>query len=173
MNLYQIDERLTTLIEEGYDLEWGTIFESEEELAKAIDEVALDLDTKIENIGLYIKNLEAEATMIKNEEDNLEKRRKANERKIEGLKRYLNSYLTAVYPKDEDRAKWKFKSPRVVLGYRKSSKVEILDESKINDKYVNYVTERKIDRDAIKRDIKNGKEVEGAFIKQNINLNIK
>ena len=173
MNLYSIDQRLVTLIEEGFDLEFGTIFESEEELAKAIDEVQLDLDTKIENIGCYIKNLEAEVEAFKKEEDNLETRRKQTERKIEGLKRYLNSYLTACYPNDSDRAKWKFKSPKVVLRYRKSSSVEVPDIEKLDKKYLKITTKVDPDKTAIKDAIKNGEEVEGAFIKQNINLNIK
>ena len=173
MNLYDIDQRLVTLIEEGFDLEFGTIFESEEELAKAIDEVQLDLDTKIENIGCYIKNLEAEVEAFKKEEDNLEARRKQTERKIEGLKRYLNGYLMACYPKDEDRAKWKFKSPKVVLGYRKSSSVEVPDIEKLDKKYLKITTKVDPDKTAIKDAIKNGEEVKGAFIKQNINLNIK
>ena len=173
MNLYSIDQRLVPLIEEGFDLEFGTIFESEEELAKAIDEVQLDLDTKIENIGCYIKNLEAEVEAFKKEEDNLETRRKQTERKIEGLKRYLNSYLTACYPNDSDRAKWKFKSPKVVLRYRKSSSVEVPDIEKLDKKYLKITTKVDPDKTAIKDAIKNGEEVEGAFIKQNINLNIK
>ena len=173
MNLYDIDQRLVTLIEEGFDLEFGTIFESEEELAKAIDEVQLDLDTKIENIGCYIKNLEAEVEAFKKEEDNLEARRKQTERKIEGLKRYLNGYLTACYPNDSDRAKWKFKSPKVVLGYRKSSSVEVPDIEKLDKKYLKITTKVDPDKTAIKDAIKNGEEVKGAFIKQNINLNIK
>ena len=173
MNLYDIDQRLVTLIEEGFDLEFGTIFESEEELAKAIDEVQLDLDTKIENIGCYIKNLEAEVEAFKKEEDNLELRRKQTERKIEGLKRYLNGYLTACYPNDSDRAKWKFNSPKVVLGYRKSSSVEVPDIEKLDKKYLKITTKVDPDKTAIKDAIKNGEEVKGAFIKQNINLNIK
>lgn len=173
MNLYDIDQRLVTLIEEGFDLEFGTIFESEEELAKAIDEVQLDLDTKIENIGCYIKNLEAEVEAFKKEEDNLESRRKQTERKIEGLKKYLNGYLSACYPNDDDRAKWKFKSPKCVLGYRKSSSVEVPDIEKLDKKYLKITTKVDPDKTAIKDAIKNGEEVKGAFIKQNINLNIK
>ena len=172
-NLYDIDSRLVTLIEEGFDTYDGTIYESEEELAKAIDEVQLDLDTKIENIGCYIKNLEAEVEAFKKEEDNLEARRKQTERKIEGLKRYLNGYLTACYPNDSDRAKWKFKSPKVVLGYRKSSSVEVPDIEKLDKKYLKITTKVDLDKTAIKDAIKNGEEVKGAFIKQNINLNIK
>lgn len=172
-NVWDIDERLVNLIERHFDIEDGTIYESEEELAKKIDEVSLELDTKIENIGLYIKNLEADVEAFKREEDNLEKRRKQSERKIESLKRYLNGYLMACYPNDDDRRKWKFKTARVVLGYRKSSSVEVPDIEKLDKKYLKVTTKVDPDKKAIGDAIKSGKEVVGAFIKQNINLNIK
>lgn len=173
MNLYDIDQRLVTLLEEHFDIEDGVLCESEEELAKKIDEVSLDLDTKIENIGCYIKNLEADVEALKREEDNLKARRKSAENKIEGLKRYLNGYLMACFPKDEDRAKWKFKSPKVVLGYRKSSSVEVPDIEKLDKKYLKITTKVDPDKKAIGDAIKSGKEVIGAFIKQNVNLSIK
>lgn len=173
MTLYDVDERLVTLINDHFDIEDGIIYETEEELSKKIDEVNLDLDTKIENIGCYIKNLEADVEALKKEEDNLEARRKQAERKIDGLKRYLNGYLMACYPNDADRAKWKFKSPKVVLGYRKSSSVEVPDIEKLDKKYLKITTKVDPDKKAIGQAIKNGEEVQGAFIKQNINLNIK
>ena len=172
-SLYEIDDRLVTLINEHFDVEDGVLCETDEELAQKIDEVALDLETKIENIGCYIKNLESDVEAFKKEEDNLEGRRKSIERKIEGLKRYLNGYLTACYPNDSDRAKWKFKSPKVVLGYRKSSSVEVPDIEKLDKKYLKITTKVDPDKKAIGDAIKSGEEVVGAFIKQNINLNIK
>lgn len=172
-NLYDIDSRLVTLIEEGFDTDDGTIYESEEELAKAIDEVQLDLDTKIENIGCYIKNLEADVEALKKEEDNLEKRRKQTERKIEGLKNYLNEYLTACYPNDEDRRKWKFKTPKVILGYRKSTKVEVPNLDVLDKEFITVKTEVSANKKAIGEALKNGKEVKGAYLKENINLSIK
>lgn len=173
MTLYDVDERLVTLINEHFDIEDGVLCETEEELAKKIDEVSLDLDTKIENIGCYIKNLESDVEALKKEEDNLKARRKSAENKIEGLKRYLNGYLIACFPKDEDRAKWKFKTPKVVLGYRKSSSVEVPDIEKLDKKYLKIATKVDPDKKAISDAIKSGEEVVGAFIKQNINLNIK
>ena len=135
-NLYDIDERLSTLIEEHFDIDDGTIYENASELAKKIDEIAIDLDTKIENIGCYIKNLEADVDALKKEEDNLAKRRKSAEKKIEGLKNYLNGYLIAVYPNDDDRAKWRFKTAKVVLVYRKSSSVEVPDIEKLDKQFI-------------------------------------
>ena len=105
-NLYDISDKLVNLIENSFDIETGEVYDSQEELDKAIDACELDLDTKLENIGCYIKNLEADVEALKKEEDNLYRRRKSTENKIEGLKRYLNGYLSACYPNEEDKAKW-------------------------------------------------------------------
>ena len=172
-NLYAIDDRLVTLIEEHFDTEDGTIYEDAGELAKKIDEVAINLDIKIENIGLYIKNLNAETEMIKHEEENLAKRRKTNERKIASLTNYLNGYLSACYPNEDDRRKWKFKTPRVVLGYRKSTSVEVPNIEELDKEYIKIKTETSVDKVAIKDAIKSGKEVKGAYLKDKINLSVK
>lgn len=173
MNVYQINDRFETILNEMFDPETGEVFQSQEEVDKALDEVGLELDTKIENIGCYIKNLEYEIDALKKEEDNLYKRRKAAENKIEGLKRYLNGFLVSVIPNDDDRRKWKFKTPRVVLGYRKSTTVEVPDLEKLDKNFIKIKTETSADKTAIKEAIKNGTEVKGAFLKDNINLSIK
>lgn len=173
MNLYDIDSRLETLINEQFDTEDGIIFDSEEELAKRIDEVALDLDTKIENIGCFIKNLEAENQALKTEEQNLKRRRTTNENKIEGLKKYLNGYLTATIADDNERAKWRFRTSKVILGYRKSTTVEVPDLEKLDKDFIKIKTETSADKIAIKEAIKGGEEVKGAFLKDNINLSVK
>lgn len=173
MTLYDIDERLVTLLNDHFDIEDGIVCETEEELAKKIDEVSLDLDTKIENIGCYIKNLEADVEALKKEEDNLYSRRKSAERKIESLKNYLNGYLTACYPNEDDKAKWRFKSPKVVLGFRKSTKVEVTDLQKLDKKYLKITTNIDPDKKAIGQALKNGEEVIGAVLKQNVNLSVK
>lgn len=173
MNVYQINDRFETILNEMFDPETGEVFQSQEEVDKALDEVGLELDTKIENIGCYIKNLEYEIDALKKEEDNLYKRRKAAENKIEGLKRYLNGFLISVMPNEDDRRKWKFKTPRVVLGYRKSTTVEVPDLEKLDKNFIKIKTETSADKTAIKEAIKNGTEVKGAFLKDNINLSIK
>lgn len=172
-NIWDIDERIVNLIENHFDVEDGVIYESEDELAKKIDEVSLELDTKIENIGCYIKNLESDIEALKKEEDNLYKRRKAAENKIEGLKRYLNSYLTSVMPNEDDRRKWKFKTPKVVLGYRKSTTVEVSDIEALSDEFLNLKIETTPNKKAIKEALTKGEKVEGAYLKENINLSVR
>lgn len=172
-NIWEIDERLVNLIDGHFDVEDGVIYESEDELAKKIDEVALELDKKIENIGCYIKNLESDVDALKKEEDNLKKRRKSAENKIEGLKRYLDGYLTACYPNESDKAKWKFKTAKCVLGFRKSTSVEVPNIDELDKGFIKVKTELSADKTAIKDAIKSGKEVKGAFLKNSLNLSVK
>jgi len=172
-NIYDVDLRLVTLLDDHFDTEDGVIYESEEELAKKIDEVALELDKKIENIGCYIKNLESDVDALKKEEDNLKKRRKSAENKIEGLKRYLDGYLTACYPNESDKAKWKFKTAKCLLGFRKSTSVEVPNIDELDKEFIKTKTEISADKTAIKDAIKSGKEVKGAFLKNNLNLSVK
>ena len=172
-SIYDIDSKLVTLLEEGFDETTGEIYESQEELDKAIDACEMELDKKIENIGCYIKNLESDIDALKKEEDNLKKRRKSAENKIEGLKRYLNGYLTACYPNESDKAKWKFKTTKCVLGFRKSTSVEVPNIDELDKGFIKIKTEVSADKTAIKDAIKSGKEVKGAFLKNNLNLSVK
>lgn len=96
MTLYDIDARLVMLLNDHFDIEDGVICETEEELAKKIDEVSLDLNTKISNIACFVKNLLSDAEQLKTEKQNLEKRQKQAERKAEYLKNYLDGYLHSV-----------------------------------------------------------------------------
>lgn len=173
MNVYQINDRFETILNEMFDPETGEVFQSQEEVDKALDEVGLELDTKIENIGCYIKNLEYEIDALKKEEDNLYKRRKAAENKIEGLKRYLNGFLVSVMPNEDDRRKWKFKTPRVVLGYRKSTTVEVSDIEALSDEFLNLKVETTPNKKAIKEALTKGEKVKGAYLKENINLSVR
>lgn len=173
MNLYSIDEKLFNLIENAVDVETGELYETQEELDKAIDECGIELEKKIENIGCFIKNLEADTKALKEEEANLKHRREVAEKKIESLKKYLNGYLMAVYPNDADRAKWKFNTAKVVMGFRKSTTVEVPNLDKLDKDFLKVKTEVSADKIAIKDAIKSGKTVDGAFLQENVNLSIK
>ena len=81
--------------------------------------------------------------------------------------------MTACYPNEDDKAKWRFKSPKVVLGFRKSTKVEVTDIQKLDKKYLKITTNIDPDKKAIGQALKNGEEVIGAVLKQNVNLSVK
>ena len=108
MKLYEINGELEKLI----DSETGEISNIE-----AFEQLSMERETKLENIALWIKNLESDATAIRAEEKALAERRRNMENRADGLRDYL-----AVMLGDGE----KFETPRVKLSWRKSSAVTIL-----------------------------------------------
>ena len=109
MTLYEIDKEIQALITEDGEIEDIERF----------DALAMERDKKIENVGCWIKNLDAEAAAIRKEEIALAERRHRLESKAERLTAYLDHALAGA----------KFESPRVAISYRKSKAVEIQDEA--------------------------------------------
>ena len=75
LKLYEIDAAIDAAIEAGTDPETGEITNLEELTA-----LQMQREEKLENIALYIKNLSAIATALKNEIDVLNERRKRTEK---------------------------------------------------------------------------------------------
>lgn len=108
MTIYEIDDAITSLV----DMETGEI-----EDEQRFDELQMERGKKIENIGLYYKNLVAEAKAIRDEEASLAERRKAIENKAERMKNLL------AYALNGER----FETARIRCSYRKSSSIEVDD----------------------------------------------
>ena len=106
MSIYEIDASIIALV----DGDTGEITDEE-----AYDALQMERDKKVENIGLFYKDLVAEAKAIKEEEAALAARRKAAENKAERLKNLL------AYALNGD----KFSTPRLKVSYRKSQTVEL------------------------------------------------
>ena len=168
MNLYKLDEIIKQVIEQGFtfDEETGEIlFES-----KDLDELQEALDTKLGNIIGYIKSLNMMADNMKSIKDEYSNRQKSYEKKAEYLKNYLDSWMKA-------NSKTKLETDSGVASYRKSSSVNILDESllesyiKDNTEYAKI--EYKPNKTSIKEAINSGKSIPGVEIKENQNLIIK
>lgn len=156
MTLFEINKALMDF-EFEIDEETGEILNANE-----LDELKMAREDKIEGIGLWIKNLEAEAEAVKHEKENMADRQKRLEKKAESLKGYL------IYALNGE----KFSTPKVAMTFRKSESVVIPDEYLIPDEYVNLSISRKPNKKAIKDALKSGKDVTGAELvtKQNIQI---
>jgi hypothetical protein len=95
------------------DTETGEVISQEE-----FDQLNIDREEKIESVVLWIKNLKAEAKAIKDEEENLAKRRKSLESKADSLTRFISRILMGS----------KFKTTRASVSYRKSKSVNIIGD---------------------------------------------
>ena len=142
----------------------------EEAIADTLEAIVGSVEDKADNISCILKNLEAEITAIKAEEDKLAKRRKAKENSYERMKEYLSESL-------QKMGIDKIETARNKITFRKSEKV-VCDEKfltwalNLRDDLVTF-SEPKANLTAIKKAIKDGEEIVGAElqIKQNIQIN--
>lgn len=132
--------------------------------ALLFDELQMSFEEKVENIACYIKNLQMLADGIKAEETALADRRKATEKKIA----YLKNLLT-----DNMDTSTKFATARCAVSFRSSEAVEITDEALIPKKLMVKKISFAPDKKAIKELLKTGKKIKGAYLKSNVNPQIK
>jgi hypothetical protein len=133
-----------------------------EDWSEFLDAVMMERDEKALGIACYIKNLAAEAAAIKAEKDALAKRQHTIENRAESLKTYLAAHI---------QAGEKIEGPRAVIGWRKSSAVNITDETAIPMSF--WKVERSVMKSEIKDAIKAGMAVPGAEIIERQNISIK
>ena len=157
MKLYEIEEAIMDV----FDPETGEILD-EDKLTK----LEMERDKKIENIALYIKNLESDAEQIKAEKNALAAREKSAKNKAESLRTFLSRYL----------AGQKFSTPKVAISFRSSTAVEadveVLQKSDIGKEYLRY-EEPKPDKTAIKKALQAGLRLPGCMLVLNQNMQIK
>lgn len=152
-SLYQIDAAILACI----DLETGEIIDSEQLAA-----LQMEREQKIENVALWYKNLLSDAAQYKAEKDAFAEREHAARAKAESLKAYLQNALQG----------YAYKSTRVNISYRKSSSVVVDDVLSLPPRFVKF-KDPEPDKIAIKEAIKNGEEVNGAHVENNVSIIIK
>ena len=168
-SLYEIEKSIIELLENGFnaacvDPDTGEIDETK--AAEYLETLQLERGEKVENIAIYIKTLDSDAAAIKAEEKNLAARRQAKERKAERMREYLKSSMLAFGDK-------KFETARVALSFRTSRQVIIADLEKLDKAFIKEKVEYAADKTAIKKAIEGGALVDGAYIEEKQNLNIK
>ena len=138
-----------------------------------LDSLTLEFDEKIENMALYIKNLESEKEALGAEEKSFYERKKAKEKRANALREYLTNALTVLEKK-------KFESIRVSLALRESKSVEFSDEAKfvkwaIKHKQEDFIQKQapKVAKMIIKEALKQGEELPYVYMKTKQNLQIK
>lgn len=125
-----------------------------------------ELQNKSTNILKYIRNLELEAISVKTEIERLEDVKKNRENKVKSLKGYLKNVLMLLDKK-------KIETELGNYNLRKSSKVEIIDMSKIPEECLRIKQEVLPDKMLIAQKMKNGEKIVGAVIVEDYNLFIK
>ena len=151
-NLYEIEQDIAQAIENMLNSVNEETGEVDESCVKALEDLKIQKDKKLEAIGCVIKNLRAEAALIKAEEDihqaeadACKERRESKEKHADRLAKYVASILNG--------EKWE--SPKVAFSFRKSDKLVIDDEQKLPKKW--FKVKETVDKTALKKAIKEGK----------------
>ena len=177
-NLYEIDYQLRVLEDYMCDPDTGELLDEDSFNAK-FDEIQMALSEKIENSMCFYKNLQADIEAFKAEEKNLAQRRKVKENLAERVKNRIDNYVTMQFTDEDGNVdkdnlnKWKFETPKVKLSYRKSDSVDVYDIDSLPKEYIKEKIEVSADKTALKKDIKSGKEINGAKIVTNLNMQVK
>lgn len=158
MNLYEIEQGIMSCV----DMKTGEIVDVEK-----LDALVMERDTKIENIALWVKNLEADAKAYKEEKDSFAQKQKAAENKAKSLKEYLSNFLAGAA----------YKSTRVNVTFRASKSVDVFDMNALmgyecSEHYLKY-SEPTADKTAIKDAINSGVVIPGCQIVEKSNIQIK
>lgn len=166
MKLYEIDKALEAALEAAFDPDTGEVLD--DEAMQTVEELELAREDKLEGIALWIKDLDAEATAIREEEKKLAARRKAIENKEERVKGFLKYALAGE----------KFKTARVAVSYRTSEAVEIAEDVNAYDLITidqNFVKlpAPEINKIALKAALKEGAEIEGVQLVKRTSIQIK
>lgn len=154
MKLYEIDEALA----QCFDPETGEIVDID-----SYENLQGERDKKIEGIACIIKNRQALIDALKAEKKRMDDRIATLENQNDNTKAFLDSVLQG----------HRFETEKAVCSYRKSTRVDITDISKIPDEYMNVKTEYAPMKTAIKQALKDNKEVPGCALIETNNLSIK
>lgn len=173
MNLYELDNAIREVIENGFAVNenTGEVFEDTE-----LEKLNISLEEKINNIIGFIKNLDIEEKVLSDISKEYKERAEKKAKKAESLKNYLSSFMQSKeIPEKETRNGKVFfrKSTSTVIENEEDLKKFLSENEDLKEKYVNVTTTEKYILKNLKEDIDDGKEIPGVIVKTNINLQVK
>ena len=178
-NLFEISDSMMNLLEYHVNDETGEIVETGEEFNELYNSIQLDLQTKLDNTNCLQKMIDGEIEVIDKEIKRLTAEKSARVHKKEWLKNRVDTFVKRQFTDEngnldeEGMHKYKLELPHSKISYRKSDSVEVTDFENLPEEYIKTKIEKNPDKVAIKNAIKGGKEVKGAKIVTNYNIQIK
>lgn len=159
MNLYEISAELLACVKDGdniVNVETGEVIDIDR-----LNALKMERKTKIENIGKWIIDLEAESEACKQRKMQFADRERLAQNKAKQLKQYLTDVLGG----------HKFKTDDISITFRKSDSVKVKDQSKVPERFL-VPHDPTVDKAAVKKELKAGLPVSGCELvtKQNISV---
>jgi hypothetical protein len=138
-----------------------------------IEELAIrreNFQYKAEAYAKFILKLESEADQAAAEIKRIQALKKAKENTVQRLKDTLLAALM-VFTEEDSKGIRRYETPLAKLSTRRSQSVEILDDTLIPDDY--WVIKKEVSKSSISQAIKDGSEIPGAQMKENISLSLR
>jgi hypothetical protein len=149
----------------------------EENGGEVTDEVMEDLAIRRENFShkaeayaKFILKLESESDQAAAEIKRIQAIKKAKDKTVERLRENLLAALM-LFGQEDSKGVKRFETPLAKLSTRKSVSVEILDEAIIPNEF--WVVKKEVSKSTISQAIKDGSEVPGAQMRENLSLSIR
>lgn len=162
-SLFEIDREIMACVklensDDYVNTETGEILD-----AAAMDALKMEIPKKLENLGRWMLNLEAEEKALADQEKRFKERKYAVKKKRESIKSYVGAFLNGKPYKCTD---FEFK-------WRTSESVKFDgDIYKVPDDYLRY-KEPELDKAKVKKALKDGVEIAGCSLEVKNNLSVK
>lgn len=158
--LYEIEDKfklIQSLIEDGAD---------EEVFSQALEQIHVELSEKLEGYAMVIKNIESDVEGYKTEEKRLSTRRKSMENKVKRMKENMQQAMIAANERKIQGEKFTF------TVQKNPPSLKVIDARWIPARFFTQ-PEPVLDKKSLLNEIKDGKEVKGAEIKQGESIRIR
>lgn len=160
MKLYEIPELIRSAFDAlEVDPETGEILNGD-----VIEHVEAEAKEKLEATALYMRELDADAKALGEEIARLQARKKSAERRVEWLKSYMRPTLDALGGK--------LKTPRATI-YKMHTQKVVLDCKPDNLPQAFQKLEVKADLAGLKKALKGGEKIQGAYLVDNESIVIR
>ena len=138
-----------------------------------LESIEGEFDMKAENIAVFIKQIKAEADMLKAEEQSLRKRRQTKERQIDSLKTYLLTQMQEI-------GKSKIDTQKALISLRNNAPSLVVDDElsfikwaeENNDDLLKY-SMPEIRKNDVKKAVKAGDEIPFVHMEKSTSVIIK
>ena len=162
-SLFEIDREIMACVklensDDYVNTETGEIID-----AAALDALKMEIPKKLENLGRWMLNLEAEEKALADQEKRFKERKEAVKKKRESIKSYVGAFLNGKPYKCTD---FEFK-------FRKTESVAFNgDIYKVPGDYLRY-KEPELDKTKVKKALKDGIEIPGCTLEVKQSLSVK
>jgi hypothetical protein len=141
--------------------------------------IEMELTTKIDNTNCVIKTINGEIDIIDKEIERLQVLKKQRERNNKWLKDRIDYVIRSQFTDEngvldeEGLSKYKLQLPHSQISYRKSKKIEVDVETKLEERFTTTKINISPDKKALKEAMDKGEVIDGVRQVTNINLQIK